>query len=112
MTTDHDAPSPGLSVIIPTLDEGDQIAPTPHSPPRMSGDFEVIVVGGGRRGRTGGSAPGRGIEVVTAERGRGCQMHAGAGVARGQALWFLHADTIPPDDALRRIAEALADPDV
>jgi rSAM/selenodomain-associated transferase 2 len=112
MTTDHDAPSPGLSVIIPTLDEGHQIASTLDALARMPGDFEVIVVDGGSRDRTVGIARSRSIEVITAERGRGSQMHAGAGVARGEVLWFLHADTIPPDDALRGIAEALADPDV
>jgi rSAM/selenodomain-associated transferase 2 len=103
---------PGLSVIIPTLDEGHQIGSTLDALARMAGHFEVIVVDGGSRDQTAGIARSRGVAVITAERGRGSQMHAGARIARGQVLWFLHADTIPRDDALRGIAEALADPDV
>jgi cellulose synthase/poly-beta-1,6-N-acetylglucosamine synthase-like glycosyltransferase len=34
-------------------------------------------------------------------------MHAGAGIARGDVLWFLHADTIPPPDAPAQILNAL-----
>ena len=36
-----------------------------------------------------------------APRGRGTQMHAGAVAATGDILWFLHADTQPPEDAPR-----------
>jgi hypothetical protein len=39
-------------------------------------------------------------------------MHAGASVARGEALWFLHADTIAPAEACERICEALSDAEV
>jgi GT2 family glycosyltransferase len=37
-------------------------------------------------------------------------MHAGALASRGDILWFLHADTLPPEDATDRIREVLADP--
>lgn len=36
-------------------------------------------------------------------------MNAGATAARGDVLFFLHADSFPPADALARIAGALAD---
>ena len=39
-------------------------------------------------------------------------MHAGACLALGDILWFLHADTRPPVDALEHILEALHDPAV
>lgn len=35
-------------------------------------------------------------------------MHAGACAARGEVLWFVHADTHPPVDGVRHILEALA----
>jgi GT2 family glycosyltransferase len=35
-------------------------------------------------------------------------MHAGACAARGEALWFLHADTIIPPDGVSEICKALA----
>jgi GT2 family glycosyltransferase len=38
-------------------------------------------------------------------------MNAAAGEAGGDVLLFLHADTVLPDDAARRIADALIDPD-
>jgi hypothetical protein len=37
-------------------------------------------------------------------------MNAGAARARGRALFFLHADSFPPSDALALIGGALADP--
>jgi rSAM/selenodomain-associated transferase 2 len=39
-------------------------------------------------------------------------MNAGAAVARGDILFFLHADSVPPLDALLRIREALSVPTV
>lgn len=48
---------------------------------------------------------------MTAARGRGSQMHAGASVARGSALLFLHADTHPAPDAGERAMEALREPE-
>ncbi len=47
--------------------------------------------------------------LVRAPRGRGVQMNAGAAVARGEALWFLHADVVPPLGAARAISVALGD---
>ena len=39
-------------------------------------------------------------------------MNAGAAAAGGDILFFVHADSVPPTDALVRIAGALADPRV
>jgi GT2 family glycosyltransferase len=39
-------------------------------------------------------------------------MHEGARAAQGDVLWFLHADTVVPADALDLIVEALHDPRV
>ena len=39
-------------------------------------------------------------------------MHAGACAARGELLWFLHADTQPAPDSFQHIEEALRDPNV
>jgi cellulose synthase/poly-beta-1,6-N-acetylglucosamine synthase-like glycosyltransferase len=49
---------------------------------------------------------------VRAVRGRAGQMNAGAAVANGEALVFLHADTRLPDRAYAELRRALADPDV
>ena len=73
---------------------------------------EVIVVDGGSSDGTVEIVRGRGVTLVTSERGRGRQMRAGACAARGEALWFLHADTQPLPESVERIVEALRDPEV
>ena len=50
--------------------------------------------------------------VLSAQRGRACQMNAGAQVATGESILFLHADTLPPPGFPHLIEQALTDPDV
>lgn len=99
-----------LSVIIPTLDEARSVGATLDALARVRGPVEVIVADGGSTDETQDIARGRGARVVASGRGRGAQMHAGALAARGEALWFLHADTLAPAEAAELIAEALGDP--
>jgi rSAM/selenodomain-associated transferase 2 len=98
------------SIIVPTLNEEKTIARTLAALHALDGDKEIIVVDGGSRDRT--IARAAAATVLQSEPGRGRQMHAGACRARGEALWFVHADTVPPPMALREIAGALADPAV
>ena len=97
-----------VSIIVPTLDEAATVGATLGALKGLGDAAELIVVDGGSRDDTCAIARACGAHVVTGERGRGAQMHAGAKVARGDALWFLHADTAPPADALAQIATALA----
>ncbi len=53
-----------------------------------------------------------GLPVITAARGRGQQMNAGAAATQGDVLLFLHADTHLPSDALFLITTALHAPKV
>lgn len=101
---------PALSIIIPALDEAHSIGATLDAVARLSESVEVIVVDGGSQDETVLIARERGVHVIAAERGRGTQMHTGACVAQGEALWFLHADTIPPMDAAALIIGALKEP--
>ena len=103
---------PALSVIIPTLDEARSIGRTLDALKAAGAGVEVIVVDGGSLDATAEIARGRGARLLTSERGRGLQMHAGACAARGEALWFVHADTRPSAGCAVRIAEALGDPSV
>ncbi len=48
--------------------------------------------------------------VISAPRGRACQMNAGARVSHGDALVFVHADTIVQSTFAADIASALSDP--
>jgi len=89
-----------LSIIIPVLDEAASIeaALKALSPYRARG-AEVIVVDGGSRDATATLAIPLADHVLAAPRGRAVQMNAGAAVAQGDILSFLHADTRLPNDA-------------
>ena len=50
--------------------------------------------------------------IISSSRGRAIQMNRGAAAARGDILWFLHADCLPPEDSFRLIRTAMTDPDV
>ncbi len=54
---------------------------------------EVVVADGGSTDATPGLAAAAGARLVTAPRGRGSQLAAGAAAAAGDWLLFLHADT-------------------
>jgi rSAM/selenodomain-associated transferase 2 len=99
-----------LSVIVPTLDEAEGIAASlaPLQAARAAG-CEVIVVDGGSRDGTAAVAQPLADRVLTARRGRATQMNAGAELARGDALLFLHADTVLPSAAPNLVRSALLD---
>jgi rSAM/selenodomain-associated transferase 2 len=98
-----------VSVVIPTLNEAEAIGPTLRAVARMRGAFEIIVVDAGSPDGTADVARKHGVRLVAAGPGRGVQMHAGAIAARGEAIWFLHADTKPPVDGAERVLEAMTD---
>jgi glycosyltransferase involved in cell wall biosynthesis len=47
--------------------------------------------------------------TISAQRGRASQMNAGAAIARGDVLWFLHADLRVPGNSLSAIERLLGD---
>lgn len=100
---------PWLSIIIPTLNEAGSIDATLSALREIDGECEIIVVDGGSRDDTTRRAAAQGVRLLKAPCGRGAQMHAGALSAVGDVLWFLHADTLPPPDAVKQIAAALSD---
>jgi rSAM/selenodomain-associated transferase 2 len=98
-----------LSVVIPALNEAEQIAATLAPLQRLRAEgHEIIVVDGGSTDGTPALAAPLADRVLHAERGRARQMNAGARAAGGDVLLFLHADTRLPDDADRLILEGLA----
>jgi rSAM/selenodomain-associated transferase 2 len=76
---------------------------------RLRGKFEVIICDGGSADATGETARQCGLRVIEAPRGRGPQMNAGARLAKGETLLFLHADTRLPEDAVALVVDALTD---
>jgi rSAM/selenodomain-associated transferase 2 len=86
---------PVLSIVIPTLNEGDNIKATIDALKKstITCPYDVVVVDGGSKDATIDEARQRGAQVIKCEPGRGKQLAAGGKHAKGTWLLFLHADT-------------------
>jgi len=105
-----DARAPVISIIIPVLDEAPLIGPFLAHLRARAPRAELIVVDGGSRDGTRSVAGPLADVLISAPRGRAPQMNAGAPIATGDVLWFLHADSVLPHNAVRDIKAALNDP--
>lgn len=100
--------APRLSIVLPALNEAAGITATLQAlAPLRAAGHEVIVVDGGSSDGTAALAAPLASRVVASERGRARQMNAGAAVATGELLLFLHADTRLPPGADAAITTAL-----
>lgn len=99
-----------ISVIIPTLDEAPSIWRTIAS--AQEADVEIIVADGGSADATVALARAAGARVIVAAGGRAAQQNAGAAASRGEALLFLHADTVLPSGWTEQVRAILAEPRV
>jgi rSAM/selenodomain-associated transferase 2 len=98
-----------ISVICPVLNEEKTIGDTLEALLPLKPD-ELIVVDGRSSDGTREICRKRGVEILTAPRGRAAQMNCGAAHAGGDVLLFLHADTRLPPTAFSDIRRALRDP--
>lgn len=98
-----------VSVIIPALDEAARIEACLGQFREQSGTWELIVVDGGSLDATVDLAIAAGAQVLRGPRGRGPQMNAGAAAARGDILFFLHADAAVPQGVGALIRDTLGD---
>ena len=86
-----------VSIIIPVLNEADRIGDLlKHLPDNI----ETIVVDGGSTDSTVEIAASQADQIISSEKGRARQMNAGAAVASGEILLFLHADSFLPGNFL------------
>ncbi len=88
-----------ISIIIPCLNESIHIRETLQCLQAMRRrGHEIIVVDGGSLDNTLDIANPLCDELIQCNPGRALQMNTGAGIARNELLWFLHADTQLPSD--------------
>jgi len=95
-----------ISVIVPALDEGAEIAAALRAA-RSPQVVEILVVDGGSCDDTVTIAAPLADAILTASRGRASQMNAGAVHARGDVLLFLHADTRLPAGFAAAVEDAI-----
>ncbi len=98
-----------ISIVIPVLNEANAIGDVLAQVGKACA-VEVIVVDGGSHDETVTLAQSMGVKVISATAGRANQMNAGAAVATGEILLFLHADTRLPNEFATLVRQALQDP--
>jgi rSAM/selenodomain-associated transferase 2 len=100
-----------LSIIIPARNEEAHLGETlAHLRRYAPADCtEIIVAEGGSTDRTADIARPWAVVARCPDCTRAALMNAGAQAARGDVLFFLHADSFPPPNFQALIAQALAD---
>ncbi len=99
-----------LSIIIPTYNEQDKISSLIHYLMRNSSQdhTEIIICDGGSLDETIMEADNAGaITLRCPKKGRAAQMNYGASFAKGDILYFIHADSFPPDSFVDDINKAI-----
>ena len=91
-----------ISIIIPVLNESETIKDLLHhliDNASLKFISEIIVVDGGSSDNTKDIVRSLGLNIVLldSEKGRAKQMNFGAKHAKGDILYFLHADSFPPN---------------
>ncbi|TCK18328.1 rSAM/selenodomain-associated transferase 2 [Thiogranum longum] len=97
-----------LSIIIPVLDEAKTMGTLLNALQSFrERGHEVIVIDGGSGDNSVAIASPRCDLCQVTPAGRAIQMQAGADVANGDVLWFLHADSRVPAGADEMISQVL-----
>ncbi|MET4107591.1 TIGR04283 family arsenosugar biosynthesis glycosyltransferase [Hymenobacter sp. UYP22] len=101
-----------ISIIIPTYNEAEAITALLgylRQATAPDHDLEILVVDGGSTDDTAPLARQAGATVLVSPRkGRAAQLNHGARQARGEVLYFLHADSYPPLGFAADVRQAVA----
>ncbi|MDQ6762431.1 MAG: TIGR04283 family arsenosugar biosynthesis glycosyltransferase [Bacteroidota bacterium] len=103
--------SPGISIIIPTLNEADSIGTLiNYLKSHAAGYVQIIVSDGGSTDNTASAASLAQAKVLLSpKKGRAAQMNYGASFATESILYFVHADCLPPKNFYSEIIESVAE---
>jgi rSAM/selenodomain-associated transferase 2 len=90
-----DSPSVSLGIVIPALNSARNLRETLARVRAARGVFrvDIVVADGGSLDDTAAVAEAAGARAISAPRGRGTQLAAGAAEVSGDWLLFLHSDT-------------------
>ena len=99
-----------ISIIIPTYNEEAIIAESLQALLSITEKKErvEIIISDASTDSTADLVLNFPVTLCRSEKGRPRQMNAGAAVARGEILYFLHADTLPPETFVDDIRSAVA----
>lgn len=97
-----------ISIVVPVLNEEKTISHLLEQLNNLRGEKELIVVDGGSSDKTVEIAS-KSARVVKSERGRANQMNAGAKLALGEILWFVHSDSVVDENSISAIEKAIAE---
>ncbi len=102
---------PDISVVVPVLNESQCINVfLDNMKSHTAGHkVEIIVVDGAQDCGTIAAIDNSQVIRLAGPKGRAKQMNAGSAVARGDILFFLHADTILPPGSLDKISDVMKD---
>lgn len=96
-----------ISVIIPTLNEEANIDRLLSRLKDNSGDVEIIVVDGGSEDKTIEIAQAHHVKTLRTKPSRAIQMNLGAQISDSKLLYFVHADTLPPESWKQTILKSM-----
>lgn len=95
-----------ISIIIPTLNEEENIRKLLDNLKNLKGDFEVIFSDGGSLDKTLDIIKDFGnYKIINSDRGRAKQLNNGAKESNNDILFFLHADSVIEENALIKIED-------
>ena len=83
---------PEISIVIPTLNEEENIENLLQQLSEIDLAKEIILVDGGSEDQTTTIAQSYADSIISSEQGRGHQLSRGAELAKADHLLFLHAD--------------------
>ena len=99
-----------ISIIIPTLNECENLRLLLADLTQQKMEKEIIVVDGGSTDGTQDIAKSAGVNLITNPSGRGQQLSQGVEASKGDLLLFLHADCRFPENGLSELEQQMENP--